>query len=147
MDPATLAAAVISILTPYVTKGAKELVETVGQAAYDHAKKLLNTLKTRWAADPVASDSLARFEKKPDVHSPALQEIVEERLKADSELREQVSQTVKDVGRKLAILVKMTKGQDVTGLDAETVTRGDIDVTLDIADGNKVTGAKIKNFG
>ena len=145
MDPATLAASVISILTPYVTKGATELVETVGQVAYDHAKKLFDTLKTRWSADPVASDSLTRFEKNPDVHSPALQEIVEERLQTDPQLSQEVSQTVKDIGPKLEILVKMTKGEDVTGLDADKVKRGDIKVTVDIGEGKKVVGARIKN--
>jgi len=147
MDPVTLAGSVIAILTPYVTKGAKELIETVGEVAYDHAKKLLNTLKARWSGDPVASDSLARFEKKPEVHAPALQEIVEERLANDAQLREEISQTVKDIGPKLNILVKMTKGQGVTALDAENVTRGDVNVTVDIGDGTNITGAKIKNLG
>jgi hypothetical protein len=147
MDPATLAASVISILTPYVTKGAKELIETVGEVAYEHAKKLFNTLKTRWSADPVASDSLTRFEKKPEIHSPALQEIVEERLKTDPQLSQEVSQTVKDIGPKLDILVKLTKGQDVTGLDAGNIKRGDVKVTLDIGDGTNIVGARIKDLG
>lgn len=147
MDPATLAASVISILTPFVTKTAKELVESVGQVAYDHAKSLLNKLKTRWSSDPVASDSLARFEKKPEVHAPALQEIVQERLELDQQLQQEVAQTVKDIGPKLDILVKMTKGEDVTGLDAENVSRGDVRVTMDIGEGTNVVGAKIKNIG
>jgi hypothetical protein len=147
MDPATLAASVISILTPYVTKGAKELVETVGQAAYDHARKLLTTLKTRWSADPVAVDSLTRFEKKPEVHAPVLQEIVEERIAADPQLRDEVAQTVKDIGPKLTILIKMAKGEDVTGLEAENVNRADVGVTLEIQEGKKVVGARIKNLG
>jgi hypothetical protein len=147
MDPATLAASAISILTPYVAKGAKELVDSIGQVAYDHAKKLLTTLKTRWSADPVASDSLSRFEKKPEVHAPALQEIVEERIAADPKLRDEVAQTVKDIGPTLSILIKMTKGEGVTGLEAENVNRGNIDVTLEIQEGKDVHGAKIKNFG
>lgn len=147
MDPATLAASVISILTPYVTKTAKELVETIGQAGYDRAKNLLNTLKARWSSDPVASDSLTRFEKKPEVHAPALQEIVEEKLNSDRQLHEQVSQTVKDMGPNLDILVKMTKGEDVIGLDAENVNRGDVKVTVDIGEGKNIKGATIKNVG
>jgi hypothetical protein len=146
MDPATLAASAIAILTPYVSKGAKELVETVGQTAYDHAKKLLGTLKARWSADPVASDSLSRFEKKPEIHAPVLQEIVEERLAKDSQLRDEVAQTVKEVGPKLAILIKMTKGEDVTGLDAESVN-ADVDVKLDIGEGKKIVGVRAKNVG
>jgi hypothetical protein len=58
-----------------------------------------------------------------------------------------VEKTVQEVGPKLAILIKMTKGEDVTGLEAENVTRGDVDVKLDIGEGKKVLGAKIKNLG
>jgi hypothetical protein len=147
MDPATLAGTVISILTPYVTKGAKELVETAGQLAYDHAKKLFNTLKSRWSADPVAADSLSRFEKKADVHGPVLKEIVEERLKTDQQLFEEVSQTVKDLGPRLDILVKMAEGEDVTGLRAKNVTRGDVKVSVDVGKGKNVKGADIENLG
>jgi hypothetical protein len=147
MDPATLAASVISILTPYVTKSATELVETVGQVAYDHAKKLFNSLKARWSSDPVAADSLNRFEKKPDVHAPALKEIVEERAANDPRLAEEISQTVKEIGPKLDILIRMTKGEDVTGLDAENVKRGNVKVDMDIKEGTHIVGAKIKNLG
>lgn len=147
MELATLAGSVVAILTPYVSKGATELVDAVGQAAYDQAKKLLGTLKARWSGDAVASDSLTRFEKKPEVHAGTLQEIVEERLTTDATLRSEVEQAVQEVGPKLAILIQMTKGENVTGLEAENVSRGDVDVKLEIGEGKGVTGAKIKNLG
>jgi hypothetical protein len=40
----------------------------------------------------------------------------------------------------------MTKGEDVTGLDAESVN-ADVDVKLDIGEGKKIVGVRAKNVG
>ena len=147
MDPASLAASAVAILTPYVVKGAKELTEAAGEMAYEKAKQLLGTLKARWSQDPVASDSLSRFEKKPDVHGPALQEIIQEKIEKDPQLAAEVDRTVKEIGPKLQILVKMAKGTDVTGLKAKTMRSGSADVTLDIQEGERIVGGEFENLG
>lgn len=147
MDLATLAGSVIAILTPYVAKAGENLVDTVGQVASDHAKRLFDTLKARWSGDPVAKDKLERFEKKPEVHAPALQEIVEERLATDATLRSEVEQTVKEVGPKMAVFLKMTKARGVTVLKVKNVNSGDLNVNADIADGEDVIVTDIENFG
>ena len=64
MDPATVTASVIGILTPYLVRGAKALVETVGEVAVNKAEKLLEKLKQRLCDDEEASDSLQKFEEK-----------------------------------------------------------------------------------
>ena len=53
----TLVTNVMTILMPYVVKGAEEFAKLVGEAAYHKAKRLFETLKARFAGDPVASDS------------------------------------------------------------------------------------------
>lgn len=148
MDPATLATAVIAILTPYVTKTAKEVIEAAGQLGYDKAKKLLETLKLRWSGDPVAADHLQRFEKKPEVHAPALQELVQEKLQTDPQLAADVAQTVKEIGPQLQVFIKMADAENLTGLDVGEMTgNANAKVTLDLEKGKNVTGAKIGKLG
>jgi hypothetical protein len=81
------------------------------------------------------------------VHGPALQEVVEERLRADPQLQPEVLQTLTEIGPKLGILVKMAKGDVVTGLDAENVNHGDVRVVMDVREGTEVIGAKVENLG
>jgi hypothetical protein len=147
MDPATLAASAVAILTPYVSKAGKELVDTVGQLAYDHAKKLFTSLKARWSNDPVAADTLSRFEKKPEVHGPALQEIVEERVQTDNELREEIDRTAQELGPQLNVFLKLTTGENVTAVDIENAKRGKINASVEAGDLRNSSVAKITNFG
>ena len=147
MDPASLSTFAIAILGPYVSKGVEEFTKAVGEVAYEKAKKLFGTLKTRWAGDPVASDQLARFEKKPEVHGPALEEVLAEKLAQDKDLAKDVEQTVKEIGPALKILVKMNEGEDVTGLKAREMRSGKADVTLDVGKGKNVKGAEFDTIG
>jgi hypothetical protein len=147
MDPATLAASALAILTPYVTKAGKDLLDTAGQVAYDHAKKLLNTLKTRWSTDAVASDTLSRFEKKPEVYAAPLQEIVQERLQSDKQLHDEVAQTVKEVGPKLEVFLKLTRGENITAAEIENFTSGEARANVEAAELKDSILTKVKNMG
>jgi hypothetical protein len=78
MDPAilNLAASIMTVLMPYATMGAQEFVKSVGKDAYEKAKSLLGTLKARWARDREATETLARFEEKPERYRPVLEDIL-----------------------------------------------------------------------
>jgi hypothetical protein len=147
MDPAALASAVVSVLGPYVTKGVEEFTKAAGEVAYEKAKQLLATLKTRWVGDAAAADQLARFEKKPEVYAPVLKDVLEEKIQQDSQLAIQLEQTVKQMGPSLQIFIKMAQGEDVTALEADEMTKGQVNVNIDIGSGKRITGPKIKHIG
>lgn len=147
MDPAALASTVMSILGPYVTKGVEEFTRAAGEVAYEKGKQLLATLKARWAGDPAATDHLARFEKKPAVYAPALEDVLKEKLEHDQQLAAQLDQTVKEIGPDIQIIMKMGQAEDVTGFEADEMTSGKAGVELDIESGKHVKGAVIKRIG
>jgi hypothetical protein len=60
--PATIAAAALTILGPYVKDEHRELVKTVEEVALEKAKRPRGWLKDRFAVDPVAAKDLSRFE-------------------------------------------------------------------------------------
>jgi hypothetical protein len=147
MDPATLATSCIAILAPYVAKAGKELVETVGQVAYDHAKTLFNNLKARWSSDPAASTALTDFEKNPKENAEALRTVVQQRLESDKQLQDQVAQTVKDMGPRLDVFMKITEGEDVVGAKIKNFTRGTATVNIEAGKLVKGVGADVENLG
>lgn len=132
MDPAALASAVVSVLGPYVTKGVEEFTKAAGEAAFQKAKQLFATLKTRWVGDAAAADQLARFEKKPEVYAPTLKDILEENIQQDSQLAGQLEQTVKQMGPSLQIILKMAQAEDVTALKAKEFTTGKANIQMNV---------------
>jgi hypothetical protein len=98
MDPALLASTVVSLLMPYLKKGATEFVELVGQTGYEKVKGLLATLRKRWSSDPEAAGQLARLERKPDTYRAPVEDMLTETLTRDPSFAKQIDQTVKDLG-------------------------------------------------
>ncbi len=83
MDPATITAAVITVLAPYVKDAGRELVKTVGEISVEKAKGLLEWLKDRFTGDPAALKDLSRFETDPDKFEAGLQSTIEEKAQAE----------------------------------------------------------------
>src|SRR5437588_12416145 len=99
MDPAIvdLATKVVAVLLPFVSKGAEEFSSKVGDAAYEKAKKLLSTLKQRWSWDTEATESLVRFEQKPERYKVVLEDILQEKLIEDHDLSSQLTQLLQEM--------------------------------------------------
>ncbi|MEO0843696.1 MAG: hypothetical protein AAF063_33125 [Cyanobacteria bacterium J06643_5] len=148
MELTSLVATVISVLTPFVKKGAEEFVGAVGKDTYEKAKTIFGRLKQRWAGDTEASGILTYFEKKPERYQPILEKILQEKLAEDLELAEQLNKLILGIDRlKLEIVQKMEKGEKVTGLKAKTMNQGSAKVEQDIKDGKEILGADIENIG
>ena len=145
MDPvtATLAANVMTVLMPYATMAAHEFVKSAGKDAYQKAKSLIATLKTRWAGNEEATETLARFEEKPERYQPVLKDILEEKLIQDQELAAELATLLNEMGPSLEIIQQMEEGRRVTGLEAEQMSGGRARVRQDIQRGEDVTGARI----
>ncbi len=149
MDPvvASLAANVVAVLAPYVTMGAQEFVKSAGREAYEKAKSMLGALKTRWSGDEEATDTLTRFEDKPERYAPVLEDILKEKLIQDKELAAVLFTLLKEMGPSLEVVQRMDEARRVTGLEAEEMSRGKASVRQDIGRGEDVTGARIRRIG
>jgi len=147
MDPSTIVTGVISLLMPFVTKSAQELVITIGEVGYEKMKGLLAGLKQRWIGDPVASDALERFEKKPEIYRPLLEEILQEKLSNDSVLAEELAELLQTMGPTLTVIQKGNLAQNITGVDVGEVNSGTIHVTQEFGTAQGMTGAKINRIG
>jgi hypothetical protein len=137
----------MSILAPYATKGVEELTKAVGDVAYDKAKHLFATLKARWAGDAPAADQLERFQRKPAVYGPALEDVLKEKLQSDQQLAGEVEQEVKDFGPQIRIFLKMAQGENVTVLEAHEMTKGRVDADVNIDSGKNITVTKFDRIG
>src|SRR5260370_34839279 len=79
MDPATIATltgSVLSVITPYVVKGADEFAKLVGETAFEKAKGLFAALKHKLSGDPEAADTLAHFDENSQRTPPQLHHLL-----------------------------------------------------------------------
>lgn len=152
MDPiiATLAANAVAVLIPYVKKGAEEFASEVGNAAAEKVKILLNTLKTRLSGDKEAAGNLERFEEKPERYKSALKDNLLEKLDEDKNLAaelEKLLKEIKDASPNIDVYIKMTEGEDVTGIRGKEMKKGKAKVSMEIEKGKNVTGVDIEQIG
>src|SRR5262245_38795829 len=103
MDPATIAASVIALLTPYVADAGKELVKTAGEVGVGKVKTLLSWLKQQFADDPAADKDLTRFEESPEAFTPALKASIEEKVRDNPAFAAGLEQHVKDAAPIISI--------------------------------------------
>ena len=147
MDPVTLGATVMSILIPYVAKKAEKFIDLAGQAAYNQAKKLFTTLKSRWAGDKEATDQLAYFEQNPERYQPIIEDILRKRLAHDRELAVELEQLINQMGPSLTIIQEMDEAKRVVGLKVRHMKKGRASITQKAKKAEDITGADIDTIG
>jgi type II secretory pathway pseudopilin PulG len=96
-DAAFLASAAVTVLSPYLVEAAKAGAKKVGEATFEGATKLYQTLKARLTgpAEKKALEKLEAAPEKPD-NQAALRVFLEERLAEDPDLRAEVSRLVEE---------------------------------------------------
>lgn len=147
MDPATIVTGVLTVLMPYVAKGAKEFISMAGEVGYEKAKGLFEKLKAKWAGDKEVTSTLENFEAKPERYKPVLEDIMHEKLAKDPELAGELAKMLQEMGPTLTIIQEMDEAKGVTGLAAGEVNSGNVNVTQKIKKAEDVTGAKIDRIG
>lgn len=147
MDPASIVTGVLTVLMPYVAKGAKEFISIAGEAGYEKAKGLFEKLKAKWSGDPEVTSTIEHFEAKPERYKPVLEDIMHEKLLQDPDFADELSKILKDMGPTLNIIQEMDEAKGVTGLAAGEVNSGNVSVTQKIKKAEDVTGAKIDRIG
>ncbi len=141
MDPVTIGAAVVTILTPYVADAGKELVKTVGEAGVEKTKELMQWLKGKFAGDPVATTDLTRFEKDPAGYAKPLQDTIESKIKEDPAFSAEISTRINDLGPYITIVQEFKDARNMTGVDGD-IGSGRVSVTQKGDTAQNVTGVK-----
>lgn len=147
MDPATLATAALTILTPFAKDAGKELVKTVGEIGVEKAKGLLTWLKQRFSSDPSASKDLSRFEIDPDKFEASLETTIKEKVEEDHDFAAELKRRVDEIGPMITVFQDIKKGKKVTGLDADEIHAGKVAVTQRADDVEDLTGVRVKKIG
>jgi hypothetical protein len=92
MEIETVAATAIGILRPYLAKGGQAFSEKAGEKLAEKAGSLWLAIKTRFASDP---DIQAKVD--PDARLSTIEEVLIEKMKADSEFATTVNRLVEEV--------------------------------------------------
>ncbi|MCJ7443814.1 MAG: hypothetical protein MUO26_04675 [Methanotrichaceae archaeon] len=142
-----LASNVVSILAPYLAKGADVFAQEAGKAAFHKTKNLLETIKKRWSGDKEARTSLELFEEKPARYESVIEDILKEKLEHDDEFAVQLQKILYDMEPEIEIIQKMKVGENIIGLEVNEIIGGKTRVTQEVEQAKDVVGAKIKQIG
>jgi len=118
MDPASMAVAALTILTPYLKDAGQELIKTVGEVALEKAKGLLSWLRERLAGDPVAAKDLSRFEADPDKFEAGLKSTIEEKAGTDAAFAAELKKRIDEIGPQITVFQRIKEGKNVVGVEA-----------------------------
>lgn len=144
MDPATIAAAVMTVLTPYLREAGKEALNTAGELALGKAKSLLTLLRERLSGDATAAKDLSRYESSPEKFEPWLQATLEEKMQADPGLRSELQTRIDELRSELQVFQRIKEGTNVVGIEAD-VAPAKATVRQEADKVNGITGIRIKS--
>lgn len=142
-----LAATVISIVSPYLAKGAEEFAKSAGKAVFDGAKAVVDRLSRWWKNDPIANAAATSFKSDPEHYGKMLGAQLEHELKKDESFAKELRSLVDSMGPSVDVVQRMEVARGVTGADIATLVSGQVRVQQDIKDAQNVTGFKAGKVG
>src|SRR4051794_23811940 len=142
-----LAAAAISIVAPYLVKGAEAFAQEAGEQAAGAAKALVGRLRTWWTGEPVAQSVAENLSSDPKKYSPILGGLLASELDKDEALAADVKGLVDDVGPAVTVVQRIEVADGVTGADIEQLVRGSVHVEQEMKHAHDVTGYKGGSIG
>jgi hypothetical protein len=146
MDPLTVAAGAVALLTPYLSKAAEQFAGEAGKAAWAKAQSLFGKLKAAFARAPGGKDVVARFESAPKDSKDEMESVLGERLQQDRVLLEEVAATlaeVKRLGPVVKVVQTIEEAEDVVGVRARRLSgQATVDVRQDMDRAKNVIGAQ-----
>jgi hypothetical protein len=150
MDPVTIAASVVALLTPYLKKAAEEFAGAAGKSAASFvqgkAKILWQRLRAGFAGDAPAVESLDQFATDPDTHKDEVEAQIAAKLARDKPLQDELAAAIAEIKRaapQIRVVQKMKEAEAVVGLKAKRMTRGTLEVTQESEKAKGVTGVEI----
>ena len=150
MDPVTIAAGVFALLSPLLARAAGEFAGEAGAAAWRLAERAMGLFRRASASDPAATKSLDEFEKNPEEAGSAAQSTLLALLEGNPQLAHEVAEIlaeVKSLGPTVAVTQRITEAEDVVGLKASRLNRGEVDVVQEIDKATKVVGVELGEIG
>ena len=92
MDPATLAASALAILSPYLIKAGGAAAQKIGEALPENAKKLWEALSAQFRAKPGGAEAVKNMSADPTNQNAleALRSGLKEALETDPEFMDQM---------------------------------------------------------
>jgi hypothetical protein len=143
----TLAASAMSIVVPYLAKGAEEFAKEAGKEAFQWAKKLADRLERWWRSDPVAQAAAENLPKDPERYSALLSGLLSADLRKDEAFAAEVRSLIEDMGPDVEVAQKMEVGRGITGADIGSMLKGRVRVKQEIQQADQVTGFKAERLG
>jgi hypothetical protein len=141
MEPVTIAAATIALLSPYTKKSAEAFAGEAGKAIYAKTTDLVAWIKKKLT--PEGTSTFSRFEKDPDRYAPFLEDVLKEQLEKDPEFTkelEKITSAIKAAGPSVSVVIKMKEAEDVTGIRLREHKHGHASANIEIEKGKKVVG-------
>ena len=94
----TVAASAIAILGPYLAKAGESFAEKAGEKLLEKAGALYQAIKSKFASDSDAEQTIAQVEAKPDskARMSALEEVLTEKMKQDPDFAATVNRLVEE---------------------------------------------------
>jgi hypothetical protein len=146
MDPLTLAAGAIALLSPYLAKAGAEFAGEAGKAAWQLASRLLGRIRLAVQGSPPERQALEQFAAGASGSAAPAQAMLQGVLQADPQLAEDVSQLlreVKQLGPAVVVVQRIKEAEDAVGVEARRLRAGSVEVTQEIEKGKNITGVRI----
>jgi hypothetical protein len=150
MEPVTITAGVIALLTPYVKKAAEQFAGEAGKVIWNKTQGLFEKLQARLGGDQEAENTLAQFEKDPEQGQAGLEALLKEILTKDHILRDEIAGVLTEVkrdGPQVRIVQRVKEAERLVGIEAERVARGEVEVIQEADKVQEATGGKFGVIG
>ena len=143
----TLAAAAISLLAPYLAKGAEQFAGEAGKGAADAVRAIAERLQRWWSKEPVAAAAVQSLPADPAKYAPILAGLLSSDLQHDPSFASELRALVDDAGPHVTVIQHMTVAIGVTGADVDELLRGSVHVEQVMDEARDVTGFRAKAIG
>jgi hypothetical protein len=142
-----LAAAVISIVGPYIAKGAETFAQEAGKEAAGAVKALVDRLQRWWSGEPVAEAAAEHLASDPKKYSTILGDLLASEMVENEAFAAELRELVDGVGPHIEVVQRIEIAKGVTGADIDELVRGSVHVEQQMKEAQDVTGFKAKRVG
>lgn len=142
-----LAATAISLVAPYLVKGAEGFASEAGKQIGDKVGELAKRLGKWWSGEPVAAAAAKEIPNDPVKYGKLLETLLSGDLAKDEALASEVRTLVDQLGPQVQVIQRMEVAKGVTGADISVLASGRVNVEQDIKDATGVTGVKAGRVG
>lgn len=137
-----LAAAAISVVGPYIARGAEAFAQEAGKQAAGAARALADRLRKWWSGEPVAAAAAENITTDPKKYAPILGDLLASDLAKDESFAAEVQRLVDDVGPQIEVVQRIEFANGVTGAEVDELIRGSVRVEQEMKEARDVTGFK-----